>query len=268
MIRYAEAHGCRMLHLVRHFGDQEDSGQACGLCDVCAPAACGVRRFRPPTADEEGVLGRVLHSLRWRDDQSTGQLWRELQEGSGGPAPENLDRKGFEQLLGGLVRAGLVQIREDSFEKEGRSIRFQRARLTPEGLRAGPEAVLVELPEVAPPAERKRKKRAERASRAAGSRTEERRERRPRKGQITLIEGPAGADGALSGLLETLRTWRKAEAQRRRVPAFRILTDRALAALATSRPSDEVELLNVSGIGPTIVQKYGKELLGLVRGES
>jgi DNA topoisomerase-3 len=268
IIRYAESHGCRMLHLVRHFGDQEDSGQACGLCDVCAPAACGVRRFRPPTADEEAVLGRVLHSLRWRDDQSTGQLWRELQEGSGGPAPESLDRKGFEQLLGGLVRAGLVHLREDSFEKEGRSIRFQRARLTPEGLRADPEAVLgVELPEVAPPAERKRKKRAERASRAAGSRTEERRERRPRKGQITLIEGPAGSDGALSVLLEALRTWRKAEAQRRRVPAFRILTDRALTALATSRPSDEVELLNVAGIGPTIVQKYGKELLGLVRGE-
>ncbi|HKH46935.1 MAG TPA: DNA topoisomerase 3 [Thermoanaerobaculia bacterium] len=259
MIRYAESHGCRMLHLVRHFGDQEDSGKACGLCDVCAPAACGVRKFRQPAAGETEVLGRVLHALRWRDDQSTGQLWRELQEGSTG-----LDRKGFEHLLGGLVRAGLVQIRDDSFEKEGRSIRFQRARLTPEGMRADPEAVQrVDLPEVAAPAERKRKRTRERAGR-----TEDRRERRPRKGQIVLIAGAAGTDGAHPGLIEALKAWRKAEAQRRRVPAFRILTDRALTALATSRPGDEVELLGVAGIGPTIVQKYGKELLGLLRGES
>jgi DNA helicase II / ATP-dependent DNA helicase PcrA len=48
------------------------------------------------------------------------------------------------------------------------------------------------------------------------------------------------------------------------VPAFRILTDRALTALASARPRDEVELLNVSGIGPTIVAKYGRELLGIL----
>src|SRR3712207_6974037 len=40
MVRCAEAHGCRMLHLVQHFGDQEDSGQPCGVCDVCDPDAC------------------------------------------------------------------------------------------------------------------------------------------------------------------------------------------------------------------------------------
>jgi DNA topoisomerase-3 len=48
------------------------------------------------------------------------------------------------------------------------------------------------------------------------------------------------------------------------VPAFRILTDRTLNALAAARPGDEVGLLNIPGIGPTIVQKYGREILGIL----
>jgi DNA topoisomerase-3 len=63
-----------------------------------------------------------------------------------------------------------------------------------------------------------------------------------------------------------LKAWRRAEAQRRRVPAFRILTDRTLAELATARPSDEVELLAVRGIGPALVNKYGREILGILSG--
>ena len=35
MARFAESHGCRMLHLVQHFGDKEDPGTACGHCDAC-----------------------------------------------------------------------------------------------------------------------------------------------------------------------------------------------------------------------------------------
>jgi len=37
--RFAEGRQCRMIALVRHFGDSEDSGQPCGSCDVCAPGA-------------------------------------------------------------------------------------------------------------------------------------------------------------------------------------------------------------------------------------
>ena len=48
------------------------------------------------------------------------------------------------------------------------------------------------------------------------------------------------------------------------MPAFRILTDRALNALAADRPRSEVDLLNVPGIGPTIVAKYGREILGIL----
>jgi DNA topoisomerase-3 len=255
MSRYAESHGCRMLHLVRHFGDQEDSGEPCGLCDACAPAEAGVRRRRPLNALEKSLVDRVLTALRGRDAQSTGQLYRET-------CPEALsDRKSFERLLGGMVRAGLLRIAEDEFEKDGKTIRFQRAILTPEGYRGEPDALAgVEQTDELPSARKKRN--------------------RPDKGEPRSIRkkiaagllpdslGPEAAPELVSPqVVEALKLWRRAEAQRRRVPAFRILTDRTVAALAASLPRTESDLLNVPGIGPTIVQKYGREILGIVGAE-
>ncbi|HEY9421620.1 MAG TPA: RecQ family ATP-dependent DNA helicase, partial [Thermoanaerobaculia bacterium] len=250
MIRYAESHGCRMLHLVRHFGDQEDSGASCGLCDVCAPEECSTRRFRPLNALERDLMGRILTSLQWRDGQSTGQLYREV-------CPEELsDRKSFERLLGGMVRAGLVRLAEDAFEKDGRTIRFQRASLTPEGSR-GDAATLarVEMAEEMPKT-RKKRDRKERGEK-------KRRERSGPPVQESFVPGSAPIPIS-PRIVDALKEWRRLEAQRRRIPAFRILTDRAVAALASARPRDEADLLNVPGVGPTIVQKYGREILGIV----
>jgi DNA topoisomerase III len=256
MIRYAESHGCRMLHLVRHFGDQEDSGEPCGICDVCAPEECGVRRFRPPNALEQDLVERVLESLRGRDGQSTGQLYRDT-------CPEGLsDRKSFERLLGGLARAGLLKITEDEFEKEGRTIHFQRATLTPEGYR-GDLAILSRI-EMAEEMARTRKKR-DRKPRP--DRSHEKGEppaiRKRLAAQESLMPG-AAPELVSPQVVEALKVWRRAEAARRKVPAFRILTDRAVHALAAARPQTEVDLLNVPGVGPTIVQKYGREILGIV----
>jgi len=46
-------------------------------------------------------------------------------------ADGSLDRRSFEHLLGSLVRAGLARVTEESFEKDGQRIDFQRAWLTP-----------------------------------------------------------------------------------------------------------------------------------------
>ncbi|WP_437802927.1 DNA topoisomerase 3 [Sorangium sp. So ce693] len=131
MARFTEGHGCRMLHLVRHFGDQEDTGEPCGLCDVCAPAACAAREFRAPSRDEAQAIAKILAALR-ESEQPTGRLYREAF------ADGSLERRDFEHLLGGLVRAGLVCVREDSFEKAGELITYQRASLTSRGLLGGP----------------------------------------------------------------------------------------------------------------------------------
>ncbi len=255
MARYAESHGCRMLHLVRHFGDQEDSGEPCGICDVCVPAASGVRKLRPLNALEMDLVTRVLVSLQGRDSQSTGQLYRAT-------CPEELsDRRSFERLLGGMSRAGLLKITQDDFEKDGRTIHFQRAVLTPEGYRGDPAALArVEMAEEMPRTRKKRQRR-ERPDKGEPRAVRERLAARP--AQETFMP-EAAMELASREVVEALKSWRRAEAQRRRVPAFRILTDRAVHALATARPRTEADLLNVPGIGPTIVKTYGREILGIV----
>jgi superfamily II DNA helicase RecQ len=65
-----------------------------------------------------------------------------------------------------------------------------------------------------------------------------------------------------------LREWRRSEAQRRGVPAFRIFSDKTLAAIAKQRPLTAQELLAISGIGIATVEKYGKDIYRLVNDNS
>lgn len=122
MAKYAEGHECRMLLLVRHFGDQEDDGSPCGICDVCAPDACVGRKFREPTAAETAAINKILATLSREDGQAMGRLHRET-------FGDSLDRRSFEHIVNGLSRAGLVQVRTESFQKGGELIEFQRVTL-------------------------------------------------------------------------------------------------------------------------------------------
>ncbi len=114
------------------------------------------------------------------------------------------------------------------------------------------------------------------AEEVARTRKKRDRKQRPDKGEPPAIRKKLAAQGSLGPeaapdlvspqVVEALKVWRRAEAARRKVPAFRILTDRAVHALAAARPESEADLLNVQGIGPAIVQKYGREILGILGG--
>ncbi|XXX81699.1 DNA topoisomerase 3 [Sorangium sp. So ce134] len=172
MARFTESHGCRMLHLVRHFGDQEDTGAPCGLCDACAPAACAAREFRAPSRDEAQAIARILSALR-EGEQPTGRLYREVF------ADGSLERRDFEHLLGGLARAGLVDVREDSFEKAGELITYQRASLTPRG-RLGEAPVDVPLAKTPPKVKKRQGAKSSDARRAFFARKAQRKKGRAR----------------------------------------------------------------------------------------
>jgi DNA topoisomerase-3 len=246
ILRFADGHGCRMLRLLHHFGDQEDRTRPCGRCDACAPGETVVRQWRAPAGRETERLARILDVLRQKDRQTTGQVHREL-------ATVVPDRRDFERLLGGLARAGLVRLQADTFEKEGRTITYQRAALTREGRAAGPaEIAAVPLEGEAsssPPRGGKRP--------PLPKPPKARRPSRPTADRDGGGEGPA----APPALVERLRLWRLDEARRRRVPAFRIFGDRTLMALAQARPASEGELLEVPGLGPKLVERYGAVLL-------
>jgi DNA topoisomerase-3 len=251
MRRFAEKSACRTLQLVQHFGDERDEGTPCGQCDVCAPDKCIAQVHREPSVLEKQVASRIVAALAKRDGATVGKLHRELF-----PAGD-VDRRTVEHVLGGLVRARTVSLVDDSFEKEGTVVAFQRVYLAVEGgdaARSG-EALAFRMPMAGSSSTSLRERKRERGK---GRRTPDT-SRRPAKGQPSA-KSPASADA----LFQALRAWRLAEAKRTGLPAFRILTDRTLLAIAAETPGDENALLRVHGIGPALAKRYGSAVLGIV----
>jgi ATP-dependent DNA helicase RecQ len=61
-------------------------------------------------------------------------------------------------------------------------------------------------------------------------------------------------------LLEFLKQWRRAVAQRAQAPAYVVLSDAALVDLCRKQPSNLRELLAVAGIGERKAELYGREI--------
>ncbi|AHH94466.1 ATP-dependent DNA helicase UvrD2 [Kutzneria albida] len=66
-------------------------------------------------------------------------------------------------------------------------------------------------------------------------------------------------------LLARLKQWRKARATQLRVPVYVVFTDNTLTAIAEQRPVDTGGLVAIPGIGPTKLDKFGADVLALVR---
>lgn len=128
---FTQTQGCRMVHLISHFGDQADSGAVCGNCDSCAPSESVTSKLREPSQTEQTGIARILAALARCDGLAKGKLYLDAF------ADRSLDRRTFEHLLSGLCRAGLVTVTETTFEKSGKTVTYQRAELTPEGRQSG-----------------------------------------------------------------------------------------------------------------------------------
>lgn len=79
---------------------------------------------------------------------------------------------------------------------------------------------------------------------------------------------PEPRDPESEGLYQALKRLRSGLAQAASVPAYVVFSDRTLDALAEARPRSREELLEVTGIGPAKLEKYGEFILKTVRGES
>jgi len=75
---------------------------------------------------------------------------------------------------------------------------------------------------------------------------------------------PSDADPEL---LEQLRDWRTGRAKEQKVPAYVVFTDATLTAIAEQRPADTAGLVAIPGIGAAKLDRYGADVLALVRGE-
>ena len=76
---------------------------------------------------------------------------------------------------------------------------------------------------------------------------------------------PASYDEAM---FERLREWRAEQAKDASVPAYVVFTDLTLIALAEARPATDTELLAISGVGRTKLERYGADVLAICAGRS
>ncbi|MCL2652500.1 MAG: ATP-dependent DNA helicase UvrD2 [Propionibacteriaceae bacterium] len=113
----------------------------------------------------------------------------------------------------------------------------------------------------------------------SGGRSESRPKRQLRKcrvcGEVLLV----GADIKLGrhatcpsnydeALLDDLKAWRLQRSRTDDVPAFVVFSDATLMAVTEAVPTTRAALLEVSGIGPSKLERYGDELLGILRRQS
>jgi DNA helicase-2/ATP-dependent DNA helicase PcrA len=66
-------------------------------------------------------------------------------------------------------------------------------------------------------------------------------------------------------LLARLKAWRVERSRELKVPTFVVFTDATLVAIAEQRPTDDGALVSISGIGATKLERFGAEVLEVIR---
>jgi len=240
MLGYCEAASCRRVVLLNYFGE---AAQPCGNCDVC---------LEPPQTWDASVAAQKLFSavLRTGSRFGAGYLIDVLR----GKATERITQFGHDRLptfgvgsdlddlawrsvVRQLVALGLLH---SDARRYGALVLTDAARPVLRG-----ESHL-QLRRAAPKAPRK-------ARRAGPSAT---------PGHRGAAQAAQGLD---AGLVEALRALRRELASAQRVPPYVIFHDATLHELARLRPRTEPDLYLVSGIGTHRVQRYGAQLLEVLR---
>lgn len=246
MARFANSFSCRMLYLISHFGDREDKGMQCGICDYCSPDTGTSSMTRKPDLKEETIISEILSALKSFDSLGTGKLYNSVCPGSA------MERSDFENLLRSLVREGVLILSEHSFEKDGDIIHYKRAELTNKGYSIMPG----NIPDI--------KIMARETTRAGLQKRHKK-----RKAKKPVRQKPSRSvsigDTQSKELYEALRKWRAVKAKKKGVPAFRVFSNKVLENLVADLPTTDDELLMISGVGPYFCQNYGAAIIKIVR---
>ena len=251
--RFVEGHQCRMAALVLHFGDLADGKTRCGLCDFCNPQDSSAQQHRPASRKELETLAAILNALRNTTGKSLGRLLKEL--------PGDLSRRELDTFLEALAKADLLTVEDAEWIKDGETILFRKACLTETGAQADSGDLSgIRMPETA--ADRKSaqlslKKQAAFPQKAASK------QKSAANPQARLQDStpPAELSARADELQTALKAWRTTVAKKLGMPPFVVLHDRTLVAIAQANPTTPNELLEIAGMGPAKVEKYGQQIL-------
>ena len=84
-------------------------------------------------------------------------------------------------------------------------------------------------------------------------------------GPLTRPQDTGAVDG---DLVDALKSWRLETAVANSVPAYVVLNDKTLHAIAAARPRNERELIMIPGIGPAKLDAYGDDILAICAEEN
>ncbi|MBW2713372.1 MAG: ATP-dependent DNA helicase RecQ [Deltaproteobacteria bacterium] len=247
LMRWAEGGSCRHDAILRYFGDDEETLEGCGRCDVCLDLAGG----KEEDSEEVSLLVRKALSAVARIHGRFGlSAAAKLLRGVG---DERLEREGLHEtrtfgilsdraeewlmrLLRRMVTAGWVD-----FQGGDRPV----AVLTEEGqaVMSGERAVRLLLP-------------PEHAGHKTTAGSGEKRRKTP---DLARDLDEVGRE-----LFDHLRSYRLELAQSQGVPPYVIASDRSLRDIAMLRPRTRDDLLLAHGIGPAKADRYGVQLLAIV----
>jgi ATP-dependent DNA helicase RecQ len=226
-----ETAGCRRAVLLRHFG--ENPPEACGNCDNCLHA---------PGVTDATQLARKLLSAVYRTGQMFGLGY--LEKVLTGAADERVTDRGHDQLsVFGIVPGDEAPL----LRPVARALQARGTLVTNEhgGFMLGGDARALLKGEgrldlvVAPRAER------------TGRR------RRGAEGEPNPVGNP---------LFEALRALRRELAQEAGVPPYVIFHDSVLRDMAARRPTSQLDLGQIGGVGARKLEAYGDRFLEVIRG--
>ena len=256
VLHFTTSTECRMAALVRHFGDVADASRSCGICDVCDPAGAVLRLFRRPTLIEREIMQAIVEELRGVDYKAAGTLLRTIDSAF------RTNRDTFDSLLDAMTRAALIEIENAEYEKDGEVKRFRKVRLTQSGLELRlttpielliSDGIVEEFGGGSAASSRARKAKAGSAKTA-----------RAKSGPASIKQtAPIKLTVAGEALAARLKEWRAAESKRLRVPAYVVMHDRTLMAVAQARPENPNQLLEIAGMGPAKAERFGDAILDL-----
>ncbi|AEV34564.1 DNA helicase, ATP-dependent, RecQ type, bacterial [Pseudovibrio sp. FO-BEG1] len=234
-LAYCETATCRRSVLLRYFGDE---CEPCGNCDTC---------LNPPKTMDGTIAAQKLLSCILRTGQSFGANY--VIDVLLGNANERIISRGHDQLstfdIGGeftkiqwnaitrqLLAAGLIFADHDA---------HGALKMTAMGMAFLKERQTIEL----------------KVDQLANSAKMERRAKAPAKAQIEDI--------ADQELFEKLRARRMELARERNVPPYVIFNDKTLIEMAVERPQRLEEMLEISGVGESKLERFGPAFLEIIR---
>jgi len=228
MMAYAEMRTCRHARIADYFGE-EGAARRCAACDNCLTAS-PPEEPAPPEAVQAGLAAAARFSRRLGVANIAAVLGgRKTKWSAAQPWVEQLP---FHGALRGWkeerIRLLLSGLIAAGYARQS-SGEYPVLELTSQGREA---LARRETPAILLPAE-------------------------PRR---------ATTDDVPLEILDRLRRWRSETARAAGVPAYVVFHDSTLVAIAAARPTTPGELLRVSGVGDSKLQRYGEDVLKILAG--